>query len=94
MVLNSVCHLNGAQVEELNLGLEETVDTYLLGQQLKLTDEWKQYTVEFDITETYINEIYAYLVVFFICYLRKCKSLMINAICFTISRCKTFRTRC
>ena len=34
----------------------------------------------------YINEIYTYLVGFSICYCRKCKSLIINTICFTISR--------
>ena len=59
MMINSVCHLNGAQVEGLDLGLEKTVDTYLIGQQINLTDEWKQYTVVFDISEIYINEIYA-----------------------------------
>ncbi len=59
MVLNSVCHLSAQQIEDLNLGLEETEDTYMSSQEIVLTDEWEEYEIEFEVSETYINEIYA-----------------------------------
>ena len=59
MVLNSVCHLSAQNIKDLNLGLENTEDTYMSGQMIELTDEWKEYEIQFDVTETYVNEMYA-----------------------------------